>query len=624
MDHQAAVKTNQPGKNQSACCAKPDVNLPDSSHMFRELHQRIGNRAFGRLVQAKLNISEPGDEHEREADRVADQVMRMPSLPVAETASVKPAAPQVQRKCGACAEEELKRKAHEEKEEQEEEEEPVPRKALASDANPTNPSKVESGINNISGGQPLSASARAFFEPRFGYDFSGVRVHTDSWAAGSATSINAVAYTKGSDIVFGEGHYSPESSAGQKLLAHELTHVVQQASGAVQRQTVQRRVRVGPDAAARTEMLGVFNFLCPTGGFRVVGNTIRSNCANATGPSCECLCDATSDRTRNYSIDVQVAARNDRQETLHDGSIATISDTTVGPTTSGGDNPDVVMTRSSSAMEFAVFAPNCTPIWLPNWRILGHELCGHGRLRQSYPGEEKGNRPAHDPTIDTENTIAAEHGEPARGHFADPRQGESATNPVGDRSLLVFKLLDGWHFESPRACVAPAAPAPVPGPRPPATPAAPAFRWTASALGGLEATELQGLFGLGASVLPLRNGPLLVYNPIIGLNVVYSPSTELQPQEFMLVMADIGLRIQQPVTGAYFDATGGAFLGFEAQVPGAEREFTGGLGLGVGAGWRWERIEIGAEARTLFPLTQNDSTRVLILGRFGVRFGAAP
>src|SRR5215204_5537162 len=178
MDHQAAVKTNQPdGKNQSACCAKPDVKPPDASYMLREVHQRIGNRAFGRLVQAKLNISEPGDEHEQEADRVADEVMRMPDSPAAETTSVTPAAPQVHRKCGACAEEELNRKADEEKEEQEEEEEPVQIKAFVGGANPINPAKVESGINNLSGGHPLPTAARSFFEPRFGYDFSGVRVH---------------------------------------------------------------------------------------------------------------------------------------------------------------------------------------------------------------------------------------------------------------------------------------------------------------------------------------------------------------------------------------------------------------------------------------------------------------
>jgi hypothetical protein len=79
-------------------------------------------------------------------------------------------------------------------------------------------------------GQPLDSATRAFMEPRFGHDFSGVRVHTDAQAAESARSVNALAYTVGSNVVFGAGQYAPGTVAGQRLLAHELTHVVQQAA----------------------------------------------------------------------------------------------------------------------------------------------------------------------------------------------------------------------------------------------------------------------------------------------------------------------------------------------------------------------------------------------------------
>ncbi len=77
-------------------------------------------------------------------------------------------------------------------------------------------------------GQPLDATTRAFMEPHFGHDFSGVRVHTDVKAAESARAVNALAYTVGSDVVFGNGHYVPQSNEGRRLMAHELTHVVQQ------------------------------------------------------------------------------------------------------------------------------------------------------------------------------------------------------------------------------------------------------------------------------------------------------------------------------------------------------------------------------------------------------------
>ena len=77
-------------------------------------------------------------------------------------------------------------------------------------------------------GQPLDVATRSNMEPRFGHDFRSVRVHADSKAAESARAVNALAYTVGRDVVFGAGQFSPTSTAGRKLIAHELTHVVQQ------------------------------------------------------------------------------------------------------------------------------------------------------------------------------------------------------------------------------------------------------------------------------------------------------------------------------------------------------------------------------------------------------------
>ena len=79
-------------------------------------------------------------------------------------------------------------------------------------------------------GQPLDNVTRSFFEPRFGHDLSRVKVHTDDRAATSAKAVDALAYTVGSDVVFGAGQYPPGTTSGRALLAHELTHVVQQAS----------------------------------------------------------------------------------------------------------------------------------------------------------------------------------------------------------------------------------------------------------------------------------------------------------------------------------------------------------------------------------------------------------
>jgi hypothetical protein len=86
-----------------------------------------------------------------------------------------------------------------------------------------------------SSGHPLDPLTRAFFERRFAQDFSRVRVHTDGMAAASARAVHAAAYTAGSHVVFGSGQYAPSAPSGQRLLAHELTHVVQQGGASIER-----------------------------------------------------------------------------------------------------------------------------------------------------------------------------------------------------------------------------------------------------------------------------------------------------------------------------------------------------------------------------------------------------
>jgi hypothetical protein len=106
------------------------------------------------------------------------------------------------------------------------------------------PSIVQTTLNG-SPGQPLDSMTRGFMESRFGHDFSKVRVHTDARAAESARAVNAQAYTVGHNVVFGSGLYAPESDAGRRLLAHELSHVLQQkGTQLVQRQSTAETVVV--------------------------------------------------------------------------------------------------------------------------------------------------------------------------------------------------------------------------------------------------------------------------------------------------------------------------------------------------------------------------------------------
>jgi Domain of unknown function (DUF4157) len=98
---------------------------------------------------------------------------------------------------------------------------------------PLGPSTLPSLVHDVlrSPGQPLDSATRVYMEPRFGHDFSQVRVHTDAWAAESAQAVNALAYTVGQHVVFGNGQFAPDSREGQQLIAHELTHTIQQRAG---------------------------------------------------------------------------------------------------------------------------------------------------------------------------------------------------------------------------------------------------------------------------------------------------------------------------------------------------------------------------------------------------------
>src|SRR5262245_18053412 len=106
-----------------------------------------------------------------------------------------------------------------------------PREAMGESRQESVPPIVNEALQ--SPGQPLDSATRAFMEPRFGHDFSRVRVHLSARAAESARAVGALAYTVGHDIVFGNQEYAPDSSEGRRLIAHELTHVVQQGAGAL-------------------------------------------------------------------------------------------------------------------------------------------------------------------------------------------------------------------------------------------------------------------------------------------------------------------------------------------------------------------------------------------------------
>lgn len=164
-------------------------------------------------IQTKLAINKAGDEYEQEADRISEQVMRPPE-------------PRSQRACacgGACPKCQMKQPG------QEHERLQTKQVGSGDPGQTVAPSIVDEVFS--SPGQPLDTATRSLMEPRFGHVFSGVRIHTDTKAAEAAQAINALAFTVGRDVVFGAGQYVPGTSSGQRLLAHELTHVIQQGRG---------------------------------------------------------------------------------------------------------------------------------------------------------------------------------------------------------------------------------------------------------------------------------------------------------------------------------------------------------------------------------------------------------
>lgn len=169
-------------------------------------------------IHFKLEVGQPDDTFEREADAVADQVMRMPD-------------PSIQRKCAECEEEEEKARMKPQITSVPASSHALNRKSshwLQKQGDYANAS-IENSINNKRGsGQPIPGETRSFMETRIGVDFENVNIHTDGQSAQLNKSLGAKAFTIGSDIFFNKGQWNPESSEGKHLLAHELTHVVQQ------------------------------------------------------------------------------------------------------------------------------------------------------------------------------------------------------------------------------------------------------------------------------------------------------------------------------------------------------------------------------------------------------------
>src|SRR5215204_4097145 len=378
-----------------------------------------------RSCTSGLKVSHPNDAAGTEADDVANRVMRTPDKAAKAIAKHASSPDTIHRKCGEC---------------DEQEEKTIQRKplSLSGSSSAQTPGHVGSAIG--SGGQQLDFQTRNFFEPRLGYDLSGVRVHTGSSGSESARAVDARAYTLGNNIVFGSGEYDPLSDGGKHLLAHELAHVAQN-SERVSGETMHRKLIV--DAASSDDpktavsmMDPLIKGLCPDSEIDATDEVVPkagSACTATKLPNytkiaggahplgCCCLCTFVRGPGSPWKI---------------------IVSSTDAPTTSSGKRT-VRMTPTSGPAAPELRHWSAGPIQTTSTQqpveALGHELCGHAALMQikAHPDHSLTDRSysdEHDTTVRIQNALAAEMG------LGGTRRGLAGSGTHRGESLRVFTV----------------------------------------------------------------------------------------------------------------------------------------------------------------------------------------
>jgi hypothetical protein len=531
----------------------------------------------GPRIQPKPGIGAVNDPAEREADRVADQVMRVPDTAIQQST----AGGTIQRLCADC-EDELQRKET---------------NAADSHSGPPTPA-MEAALGSLGSGAPLPASERTFFEPRFGRRFDSVRIHRGSSAGTAARTIGARAFTFGNSIVLDSSQYAPGTHAGRALLAHELTHVVQQ--GAVGAPQIVRRQTIHSSCAGQESVLQD----AWAEGLRLTQQTIESldntwqSIRYGRTPA------FLARMIENAFGDVGLAEGLTRLPGLIERYERILRGFQSGRTLRCDIGSVSVDQDECDQFSAFVVPGNATDIFIcpsffeahMNPTSLGvtlvHEMA-HSALRIGHQGG------------------VLQHFDCERAVGLDYDDAKLNAYPYGI-------LADCLHGEGTQA-----EEVVVPRPAPAASVAGRSeARWSISGAAGADVTpDAQRLAAALGGRVSLAGGEFVVWNPVVGLNLLYLPSSSADSSHLLAATADLGLRMQQPLEGLYFDISAGGFVGFDID-PGHEpaAELTGGPTGAAGLGWRWRHIEVGAEARALLPEADFDRTQVLVFGRVGLRF----
>jgi hypothetical protein len=325
------------------------------------------------------------------------------------------------------------------------------------------------------GGRALPADVRASLEPRFGFDFSGVRIHAGDHAAESAEAVGARAYTVGAHVVFGRGELSPGTREGMRLLAHELTHVVQQSRSAA---PAPQSFGGEAHSPAEQEADDVADRIA--GGLPALPISARPSASLHRTLSVQRPRALIANPTGTGLVQTNAATVQSYLRTLCSGGSVTVDATSgavsmargfcptpmppgfIGPPapspadlspepTGCGCLCDMVASPRSweidvddaswphtSGQVVTAPSPNSTKLWgaatvsgraanIDPWLVLGHELCGHAWLDEKGLPDNNATRGegGHQETVARENELRREHGIEARGSFKDPYCGES-------------------------------------------------------------------------------------------------------------------------------------------------------------------------------------------------------
>ena len=236
-----------------------------------------------RIIQPKLEVNAPGDICEQEANFVADQVIRMPEPQLQHTCACGGGCPKCKGEQGSRERLHTKSVSVDTAGHGVSSAEPVVRVASAS------------GVS-VEGGQPLPDSVRSYFEPRFGHDFTQVRVHTDARAVQLSRALRAEAFTYGNNIYFNERRFVPDSTEGMRLLAHELAHTIQQR-GTVGRM-IQRREVCDEEAVCHSEPDEELNYTPNVAAVAGASLMPPGDCTSAEHRALQAIVDRDCDRER--------------------------------------------------------------------------------------------------------------------------------------------------------------------------------------------------------------------------------------------------------------------------------------------------------------------------------------